>query len=575
MKLAPWYYTWFTALAVPLVLVPAEAFAQRGGRPGGAFAGAGFAGAGGYNPRYGGFGPYYPGRLPYYYNGTFPFYYYSWYTSPITNPNPIIINVEAPQRSMRAESSGSAGEEKSTNPMIQGKRLDEWVAQLKSKDRRQKIQALGAVGEAGANAGAAIPDVIRLLGDKDTQVRVAAVNTCIQLGPDVATDLINVLKGNDKLARPGAAAALGFMDEAAELVAPALLAVVRDPDPSVSAEAAQSMIRLAKAKGFDRKTIVPPLVKGLKHDDPQVRRGVAYALGRIGPDAKDAYGALKDALEDQDWLVRIEAALAMWRIQPPAESALKVLEAALNEKSGIIRGTAAACLAEIGPPCKCAQETLTKLAADEDPGIAHAATMALSQIGPDTIPALSKLMTAERPDHRWNALVALAQMQGETAARAKAMAPALIDDDEHVGEFAVSTLSKMGASAVPTLAAILDGSNKLARSRAMMALRTMDRLPSETVPILRTVLKDPDPAMRAAAAASLGRAGAPAQPAVGDLAAALKDKAVGVRRAAAAALGDLGPLAKSAVGALEAARKDEDHLVGDLATDALKRIADE
>ncbi|MCI0539843.1 MAG: HEAT repeat domain-containing protein, partial [Verrucomicrobiales bacterium] len=45
---------------------------------------------------------------------------------------------------------------------------------------------------------------------------------------------------------------------------------------------------------------VPNLIPLLKDTDPLVRRLAAYALGQIGPKAKEAIPALKEALNDTE-----------------------------------------------------------------------------------------------------------------------------------------------------------------------------------------------------------------------------------------------------------------------------------
>ena len=54
----------------------------------------------------------------------------------------------------------------------------------------------------------------------------------------------------------------------------------------------------------DLKTRVGKLTKLLSHPDPNVRTDAAKALGRIGPEAKDAVPTLSSALKDPDEKIR-------------------------------------------------------------------------------------------------------------------------------------------------------------------------------------------------------------------------------------------------------------------------------
>jgi hypothetical protein len=67
---------------------------------------------------------------------------------------------------------------------------------------------------------------------------------------------------------------------------------------------------------LDRK--VSSLVAHLKDEVPAVRRAAAEALGQIGPEAKAAVPALRDALRDEDGGVRRLAAAALEKIDPEA-----------------------------------------------------------------------------------------------------------------------------------------------------------------------------------------------------------------------------------------------------------------
>ncbi len=63
---------------------------------------------------------------------------------------------------------------------------------------------------------------------------------------------------------------------------------------------------------------VAKLIEALKDQDTGVRSSAAYALGKIGPAAKDAVPALIEALKHQDSRVRLGAASALGGIGPAA-----------------------------------------------------------------------------------------------------------------------------------------------------------------------------------------------------------------------------------------------------------------
>jgi HEAT repeats len=61
------------------------------------------------------------------------------------------------------------------------------------------------------------------------------------------------------------------------------------------------------------------------HAEPNVRSNVLPILGRIGPKAKAAGGAVRNQLADPDWTIRYAAARALFRIDPADKAAVPVL----------------------------------------------------------------------------------------------------------------------------------------------------------------------------------------------------------------------------------------------------------
>jgi HEAT repeat protein len=60
---------------------------------------------------------------------------------------------------------------------------------------------------------------------------------------------------------------------------------------------------------------VPALTESLKDPDARIRYYAAKALGKIGPDARNAVSALKSAMQDNDKDTRQAATDAIKRIE--------------------------------------------------------------------------------------------------------------------------------------------------------------------------------------------------------------------------------------------------------------------
>src|SRR5947209_345696 len=70
---------------------------------------------------------------------------------------------------------------------------------------------------------------------------------------------------------------------------------------------------------------LPDGLKSLKDPDPTVRYNSAALLLEVGPVAKFAIPALREALQDKSARVRMKVAEALWRIErPPVRDLLPV-----------------------------------------------------------------------------------------------------------------------------------------------------------------------------------------------------------------------------------------------------------
>jgi HEAT repeat protein len=128
------------------------------------------------------------------------------------------------------------------------------------------------------------------------------------------------------------------------------------------------------------RTLAPALVHAFQQskDDPQVRRYLALAIGRLDPPLpSDAVSALTDALADADGQTRISLVWALGSSGDPAVVPHLVPLYGAN---------------------------------DADPGIRKMVVYALGALpGSEQMPTLQAALHDEVPDVRWNAAVALAR----------------------------------------------------------------------------------------------------------------------------------------------------------------------
>ena len=146
-----------------------------------------------------------------------------------------------------------------------------------------------------------------------------------------------------------------------------------------------------KEATYNGKT-VSQWMEALKDNSIRNRRGAVFALGQIGPAAKDAVPALIEALKDKDGKARVYAASALAKIDPASKDAVPALIGALKDKDGVVRSAAASALCGIRPLSKDLVPALIgALKNDKSSGVRRAAADGLGGIGPvskDVVPAL-------------------------------------------------------------------------------------------------------------------------------------------------------------------------------------------
>ena len=120
---------------------------------------------------------------------------------------------------------------------------------------------------------------------------------------------------------------------------------------------------------------------------PGLRYSAAYALGRIGPAAKECAANLRALTESEDDLMATVAVWAALKVAPDDKSlferAIPLLRRALRADRDVVRLEAAVALGDIGPAAGSAIPIL-ELVAEDDPvkDVRRAAAEAAKKIRP-------------------------------------------------------------------------------------------------------------------------------------------------------------------------------------------------
>ncbi len=160
---------------------------------------------------------------------------------------------------------------------------------------------------------------------------------------------------------------------------PALTAATNDAHPGVRAVAVQAVARVGQGDPASVAALRDALRGG---GDADYRWKAARALGRLGPQAKDAVPGLVTAVADENGHVRREAIIALGRIGGSAEAAgAPALLRALEDPDPEIRRAAATALGRV--QAAAARPALTRHLADEDEAVRTAAQRAIEKLAPE------------------------------------------------------------------------------------------------------------------------------------------------------------------------------------------------
>lgn len=206
-----------------------------------------------------------------------------------------------------------------------------------------RLEAVGALAELGATGERAVSSVVKALDDPDELVRQVAGDALRLLGENAVPATIQMLRDPDTrslalqalssigpngggatsevvelvrsatpLIRMQAIIVLGKIANDDDAPVPALTIALSDDGYEVRREAASYLVMNGSTTAVNtRPSIVPVLIEVLKDPQPEFRERAALDLGTIGPLAKEAVPALRNALTDAEPAVREASQLAL------------------------------------------------------------------------------------------------------------------------------------------------------------------------------------------------------------------------------------------------------------------------
>jgi HEAT repeat protein len=331
----------------------------------------------------------------------------------------------------------------------------------------------------------AIPEIIKLLGDKDEEVRKIAAETLGKFQAHEREPELTALLGDPSpSARIGAARALLeiFYVDALPLVLPSL----RDPSPEVRTEVINEIHKLQWEKYLPLGARVKELIPLLADPEDAVRGSAASILG--GERCREALPHLIECLKDAESSVRRDAAKALGELG--AKEAAARLEMTLKDPEGDVRQAAAEALGRLGAR-ESVPALLRSMSGDEkEAGVRATAAGALGMLkAREALPGGRALLKDSDPELRQAAAKLLVDLEdGESAA---ALAHLLKDKDNPTREMAERIFhdkpnSKIGEAVIP----LLEDPDADTRTRAVQVLTVMKF--KKAYPALVRCLEDSD-----------------------------------------------------------------------------------
>jgi HEAT repeat protein len=468
-----------------------------------------------------------------------------------------------------------------------------------------RYTAIDDLGERHMAAGIVVPELEKLLADKDPNVRwrsARALGDYDAQAISAAPALRNLLKGNEAIVQYHAAVALGRIGDKSDETVQALVAAATGKDERIARAAIASLRELEPGREHVLKALgellksendavvlhaMEAIVEHGKQSVPLLNDALAKpetaylactAIEHLGPEAAETVPALSELLgKTKHSQVLIQALLALASIGPAAEAASPKVVTFLDWKDDATVPVAAAyALGSIG--AKDADEALRAAMTKENPFLQMVAAWAIAKLNPEDNAALKtaveKLVQGLKnndPAIRTAAAKCLQKLQAPPEVVAPELVKLISDKDPEVQAHAVDAIASLGESVVPRV--IIGLERPELREAAVQVLRKLGPKASGAVAPLIKAAEGAKPKFRTEVQLALGAIGPAAAPATEMLVKSLTSSDAGERESALYALRQIGPKAGAAVRPLLQKMQADDSFDSKAAAWALARIA--
>jgi HEAT repeat protein len=470
---------------------------------------------------------------------------------------------------------------------------DELIVRTKDPDARQRRLAAEKLGKQKVES--AIPALAGLLTDKEGEVRHAAVDALVNIGPKSVPVLAEALGSKNDSTRMLAAGALVDLGAEAKAAVPALIVALKDKTVDVRIHAAVVLGQI----GADAKSALPALheaAKDLGNVGPVVRAGISSSVTEAATgaalliDPKCGESLAKAVLPDLVKALKSDnagevqaAAFAIRELGIHAKSALPALEEAVKADKGFSATALKSLIAKIKGESDKDDEIAKDTKQPLEKRLDALLKLGWSKQPPEKVlPVLLELLRDDEPRIRHTAVQQIWYGKYKSKEAIAALMERLGDDaleiagnkSGGVGDLVPQALASMGKDAAAPLAAVLlDKKQKpFVRFRAARAISLLGPNASAVRSDLEAAIDDRLLLVATEAACAYVRSGGDFAKAKDVLADGLGDKVTFIAWTAAYALERIGPAGKVMVPELTAALKHDDREVRIVACRALSKM---
>lgn len=180
------------------------------------------------------------------------------------------------------------------------------------------LEAAHALADIGPPAHSAVPALVALLEHEWPYFREAAGHALWRIDPTRARKIVPVFvellhrKDITYSSRLNIVATLGKIGREAQAAAPIMMTHLNHRDRRIQLAAAEALLKIDERQSS---VVVPFLIEYLRRTDQWDRDRAAEMLGQLGPKAKAAAPALREATKDADPRVRANATEALKKIE--------------------------------------------------------------------------------------------------------------------------------------------------------------------------------------------------------------------------------------------------------------------